>query len=312
MTNTKPSPGTIKRCTSCDQPASATVIFGVHRYLRKDGFVYHEKLTCKTCEAAHTKEYWDAHKDKKAEIKQRYKDAHQNTIEYHVQEKIATWRKASSVPSDLTVDYLVWLYLQQGGLCYYTGEPMLYGWVDGKVHDNSLSLDKLDPSLGYVKSNVVWCTYLANTMKQGKSEPDFYRFIEKILTYKLGAPMAQNISIKEQLQNASRKARLGTLPNIVFEECLVSANKGKNSHSIYFAETKSARFLLSEAIGAAYKEEWDKKRCGLGGDDPFVIKIIEELAAETGLSLTMVPQNDSRYVPFPPLSQPFLIVEVSW
>jgi hypothetical protein len=61
---------------------------------------------------------------------------------------------------------------------------MIFGWVDGKIHHNSLSLDKLDPKLGYIKGNVVWCTYLINTMKQDMTEKEFYDFIQTILEKK--------------------------------------------------------------------------------------------------------------------------------
>lgn len=105
-------------------------------------------------------------------------------IQFHVQEKISTWRKASITKSDLTVDYLVNLYNIQDGYCYYTGEKMVFGWVDGKVQHNTLSLDKLDPQKGYIQGNVVWCSYLANTMKQNMTEQEFYDCLEGILTYK--------------------------------------------------------------------------------------------------------------------------------
>lgn len=109
---------------------------------------------------------------------------HKNNIRFHVQNKIATWRKASIILSDLTVDYLVQLYEQQDGYCYYSNEKMIFGWVDGKVHHNSLSLDKLDPNRGYIQGNVVWCSYLVNTMKQNMSESQFYTYLQNILRNK--------------------------------------------------------------------------------------------------------------------------------
>lgn len=89
--------------------------------------------------------------------------------------------KASNIASDLTVEYLVELYSQQNGCCYYSNEKMVFGWIDGKVQHNTLSLDKLDPTKGYVKENVVWCSYLANTMKQDMNEQQFYNYMLKIL-----------------------------------------------------------------------------------------------------------------------------------
>jgi hypothetical protein len=118
--------------------------------------------------------------EKKKQVRLERKD----DIRFHVQEKIATWRKASVVPSDLTVDYLVDLYNRLEGNCYYFGTPMVFGWVDGKVHHNTLSLDKLDPSKGYIQGNVAWCCFLANTMKQDMTEEEFYICMNKILLFK--------------------------------------------------------------------------------------------------------------------------------
>jgi hypothetical protein len=181
MTNSSPVPGIEKLCKDCRQPASETVVFGFHKYTLKDGIKYCERSTCRACEAKIAREYTAANKNKRAEIKKRHRDKYFGTIKYHVQEKIATWRKASCIPSDLTVEYLVELYEKQGGYCHYSGEKMVFGWVDGKVHHNSLSLDKLNPNKGYVRGNVVWCTYLVNTMKRNMTVEEFYTTIDKIL-----------------------------------------------------------------------------------------------------------------------------------
>jgi hypothetical protein len=157
-------------------------VFGLHKYKTKNGISYQERSTCQACEAKAAREYMSANKDKRVEAKRRHREKYHGTIKYHVQEKISTWRKASVISSDLTVDYLITLYNEQGGYCHYSKEKMIFGWVDGKVHPNSLSLDKLDPAKGYVQGNVVWCTYLINTMKQNMTEAEFYVLLSKILS----------------------------------------------------------------------------------------------------------------------------------
>lgn len=137
---------------------------------------------CRDCESKAYKIYSTNNKEKVKETAKRHHEKNVGTIKYHVQEKIATWRKASIVSSNLTVDYLVDLYNKQNGYCYYSGEKMVFGWVDGKVHHNSLSLDKLDPSKGYVQGNVVWCSYLTNTMKRDLTETEFSAMLSKILS----------------------------------------------------------------------------------------------------------------------------------
>lgn len=145
---------------------------------------YRPKSRCFECLNENRKTYKNLNSERVKEIDKRYHQKHFGTIKYHVQEKISTWRKASCTPSDLTVNYLVDLYNRQDGYCYYSGTKMIFGWVDGKVHHSSLSLDKLDPTKGYVQGNVVWCSYLVNTMKQNMNEMEFYNCLTNILNYK--------------------------------------------------------------------------------------------------------------------------------
>jgi hypothetical protein len=171
-----------KICNACKQSLPINS-FDMAVYVSKinDEECLRPRSKCRDCEAKIAREYTAANKDKRAEAKKKHREKYYGTIKYHVQQKISAWRKASAVQSDLTVDYLIDLYNRQNGLCYYSGEKMIFGWIDGKVNHNSLSLDKLDPSKGYVQGNVRWCTYLANTMKQDLTEQEFYSHIRSIL-----------------------------------------------------------------------------------------------------------------------------------
>lgn len=85
---------------------------------------------------------------------------------------------------DLTREYLVRLFNEQNGMCYYTGEKLLWNTKGvGKGHqpNNGLSVDRLDPHKGYVIGNVVLCGHQANTSKGRRNEEEFYAFCEKVL-----------------------------------------------------------------------------------------------------------------------------------
>ena len=56
--------------------------------------------------------------------------------------------------------------------------------MKGKVKDNTASLDRLTPENGYRKGNVVWCSFLLNTMKRKMTEDEFYELLKQILSYK--------------------------------------------------------------------------------------------------------------------------------
>ena len=84
----------------------------------------------------------------------------------------------------MTTDYLVKLFNDQKGLCYYTGINIIWGARQNKALPNTPSLDRLIPSKGYVKGNVVWCSFFVNTMKGTLDEKSFYDLIKKIVRYK--------------------------------------------------------------------------------------------------------------------------------
>jgi hypothetical protein len=72
----------------------------------------------------------------------------------------------------------------QEGKCYYTGEKLSFD--NYGTNPNFATIDRLDPSKGYVKGNVVFCSSIANKVKQNLSFPElksiclkFIEFIDK-------------------------------------------------------------------------------------------------------------------------------------
>lgn len=69
------------------------------------------------------------------------------------------------IPCDFDREHLVSLFYAQNGTCFYTDEPMRA--KRGKGHaNNSVSIDRVDPTKGYTKDNVVLCTYRVNSAKR--------------------------------------------------------------------------------------------------------------------------------------------------
>ncbi len=90
-----------------------------------------------------------------------------------IRSRLATWR-AKDPQSDLDREFLLKLWQEQEGTCYYTGVKLLDKINKKTMCWNSASLDRLDPKGGYRRGNVVWCTCLINTMKQDMTEYEFY------------------------------------------------------------------------------------------------------------------------------------------
>lgn len=72
------------------------------------------------------------------------------------------------LPFSLTVEYLKQLYELQKGLCFYTDVELITHVGVGHP-PNSLSVDKIEPNLGYVPGNVVLCSKRANSIKHDQS-----------------------------------------------------------------------------------------------------------------------------------------------
>lgn len=283
--------GIDKKCKDCGKSPNETV-FGKHKYTTKQGIIHTERSVCKSCESARAKQYRQDNSDRIAETKERYHEKHHGTIKHHVQEKIATWRKASCIPSDLTVEYLIDLYEKQDGRCYYTDEIMVFGWVNGKVHHNSLSLDKLDPAKGYTQDNVVWCTYLVNTMKQNMTDVQFYEAINKIYDTTYGVSMSKEPSIADKLRRLVILARLGELPKVIERFCSEEAKSGKTSCRLYFYEGPKSTLQFYGSMGPANQEVYRdlskpfERKLSIT-EKEFLLQNIRDLEAETSLNITL-------------------------
>jgi hypothetical protein len=150
------------------------------KYWGKGRFRFH--AMCKECRCAQTNEWKRTHDGSKLISAQR--ESRRNDILFHSQRRLWAYKKRAKtfgIPFQLKASDLVSLYVAQKGLCYYTGEQMLVGNKLGKSRRNSLSLDRLDQTKGYVRENVVWCINLVNIMKQTMSEQQFYDFMRNIL-----------------------------------------------------------------------------------------------------------------------------------
>jgi hypothetical protein len=70
--------------------------------------------------------------------------------------------KENSMEWDLNLEYLASIF-PKSGLCPLSKQPMVWGKADG--WGNSPSLDRIDPSKGYVKGNVWWISHSENRKK---------------------------------------------------------------------------------------------------------------------------------------------------
>ena len=90
-----------------------------------------------------------------------------------------------SIPFDLDWEYLKELYDKQLGLCYYSKIPLKIttdNWNNkGQADLDVISLDKVEPKLGYVKGNLVFCCNGINRLKGNSNNSEFMLFIDKLI-----------------------------------------------------------------------------------------------------------------------------------
>jgi hypothetical protein len=87
--------------------------------------------------------------------------------------------KKKNLDFDLDYRYLLDLYESQDRKCYYTGEEIVHN--EGVFQMNSISIDRLNPSEGYVKGNVTMCSFAVNSFKNNLNICEFKEYLKTIL-----------------------------------------------------------------------------------------------------------------------------------
>lgn len=88
--------------------------------------------------------------------------------------------KKFNIPFDITKEYLQYLWDKQKGLCALSGIPMTYKRDGGRTSTN-VSIDQINPHLGYTKNNIQLVCMAVNQMKNDLSMEELYMFCESIL-----------------------------------------------------------------------------------------------------------------------------------
>lgn len=84
------------------------------------------------------------------------------TIRQALRYKLTSIKSRGIHACDIDIDYLLSLHSSQHGRCYYTGLPL----VGAQCDPNTVSIDRIDSTRGYMRGNVVLCIWDANLMKQ--------------------------------------------------------------------------------------------------------------------------------------------------
>lgn len=93
----------------------------------------------------------------------------------------------TNIPFNLTSLDLLEIYNRQGGRCFYSGFEMKFvseNYINQPDLD-VLSVEKIIPSYGYVKGNVLLCCNSINKMRGNAPFVEFLKFFSKIAKYEI-------------------------------------------------------------------------------------------------------------------------------
>lgn len=94
--------------------------------------------------------------------------------------------KEQGLDFNLTPEYLYAQLQTQSYKCHYTNENLDFTVENENTntpHRMLPSLDKLDPKLGYIEGNVVWCLYYVNRMKNDLSYKEFIELCQTVIRH---------------------------------------------------------------------------------------------------------------------------------
>lgn len=155
-----------KKCSKCQEEKNVNDFY-YHR-TRK-----HYMSSCKSCNTKDCNTY---------QIKQR-KEQNIKFVANMRSVEIRRKCKIKNIPVDSDIrNILIDQWKKQNGLCFYSGRKMS---ISGDYHTNlnAMTIDKVDPALGYTKGNVVMCCRIFNAMKQNLTYDEFMKHCKEILDY---------------------------------------------------------------------------------------------------------------------------------
>lgn len=121
-----------------------------------------------------------------------FKSKKSSTISGHAEFLMSGVRRRTrdkKLKSDINVNWIVKKFEEQKGLCFYSKDKMTLGterkvkrFGGGYKKNNKtvVSIDRVDPDIGYTKTNCVLCCWYVNNMKQDLKLKEFKNIIKKL------------------------------------------------------------------------------------------------------------------------------------
>ena len=176
--------GEVSTCRQCKEEKELSE-FGSYRYKRKDGTISVNSW-CKACSAKARREHRATNREHykqlnlKSHIKVGKTKAKQTRLvnrEKYIWMSARARAKEKSIPFNIEISDIV---IPQ--VCPLLETPIVRDVID-RTNMHVPSLDKIIPSLGYVKGNVRVISFKANMVKNDLTEEQLMTFAKNISTY---------------------------------------------------------------------------------------------------------------------------------
>lgn len=107
-----------------------------------------------------------------------------NDMEFYFRNRVSGLKNKCNkrnIIIDIDSLYLLGLWDKQKGKCYYSGLLMNKSMIKGKkLAWDCPSIDRLDPSKGYIRGNIVLCLFSINAFKGNLTEKEFKNKLQEI------------------------------------------------------------------------------------------------------------------------------------
>lgn len=114
--------------------------------------------------------------------KNRYWQGHGN-ISQSFWHRIEAHAKRRKIPFDITIEEAWDVYRKQQGRCALTNEVIGFEGSIRSFIEKTASLDRIDSTKGYTRSNIQWTHKKINMMKHTMSIPEFYEWCRKVTNH---------------------------------------------------------------------------------------------------------------------------------
>lgn len=102
-------------------------------------------------------------------------------IDYNVWFRLKERCANKGIELGVTPQYLYDLFIAQNKICSLSGVEIYFG--ETREAETTASPDRIDPGKGYVEGNVRWVHKYVNSMRNNKTDEEFFYWCEKITKY---------------------------------------------------------------------------------------------------------------------------------